>query len=87
MVSPASLPISTSSLSLAQSLRRYFRSRPSLQEVAVNVLQGSLGRRYRWLTIDHAQPVVLEPVYRNDGKMSVLQGYNSLTLADALIER
>ncbi|TFY90946.1 hypothetical protein DYL61_19850 [Pseudomonas nabeulensis] len=87
MVSPASLPISTSSLSLAQTIRRYFRSRPSLQEVAVNVLQGSLGRRYRWLTIDQTQPVVLEPIYRNDGKMSVLQGYNSLTLADALIER
>ncbi|KAF1027972.1 MAG: hypothetical protein GAK37_02329 [Pseudomonas sp.] len=80
-------PVSVPSLSSAQNIKRYFLTCPTLQEVAVTVLQRSLGVRYRWLTIDRDQPVVMEPVYRYDGKRFVLLGHNSLTLVDALIER
>lgn len=79
--------LSTPFLTLAQSLRRQFSSRPSLQDVAVNVLQHSLGERYRWLNIDSQQPLLMEPVYAYDGQGFTLQGYEGLTLVDALIER
>lgn len=84
----SSLPaLSTPSLTLAHAIKRYFASRPTLQAVAVKVLQDKLGRRYRWLTIDPQQPMLMEPVYAYSDKGSSLQGYNSLTLVDALIER
>ncbi|MGY2288654.1 dermonecrotic toxin domain-containing protein [Pseudomonas sp. SDO528_S397] len=87
MSHPSSPSVSAAHLATVQAIKRSFSSRPSLQEVAVDVLQASLGRSYRWLNIDQAQPVLMEPVYRYDGKTSVLEGHNSLTLVDALIER
>ena len=82
-----SLSPSAYALFLAQTLRRYFLSCPSLQDVAVKSLQRSLGDRYRWLTIDQAQPVLMEPLYSFDGKALKLEGHSSLTVVDALIER
>lgn len=65
----------TPSISLAQKIRTCFQSRPSLQDVAVHVLQHSLGRMYPWLSIDRAQPVLVTPGQKNQA------------LADALIGR
>jgi len=65
----------TPSTSLAQKIRTCFQSRPSLQDVAVHVLQHSLGRMYPWLSIDRAQPVLVTPGQKNQA------------LADALIGR
>lgn len=87
MTTEDSLSPSSSALYQAQLLRRYFLSCPSLQDVAVKTLQRSLGERYRWLTIDQTQPVLMEPLYRFDGKAFKHEGYNSLTVVDALIER
>jgi hypothetical protein len=78
---------SSSTLFQAKALRRYFLSCPSLQEVAVKSLRRSLGERYRWLIIDQTQPVLMEPLYSFDGKAFRLEGHNSLTVVDALIER
>lgn len=82
-----SLSPNSYALFLAQTLRRYFLSCPSLQEVAVKSLQRSLGERYRWLTIDQTQPVLMAPLYSFDGKAPKLEGHSSLTVVDALIER
>ena len=87
MTTEVSLSPSSSALYQAQMLRQYFLSCPSLQDVAVKSLQRSLGDRYRWLTIDQNQPVLMEPLYSFDGKAFKLDGYSSLTVADALIER
>ena len=87
MTTDTSPSLSVPFLTLAQSIRRQFEDCPSLQDVAANVLRHSLGERYRWLTIDLQQPVVMEPVYSFDGKTTILQGHNALTLVDALIER
>ncbi|MBC2383198.1 hypothetical protein HF257_26705 [Pseudomonas sp. WS 5106] len=87
MTTEASLSPSSPSLYQAQVLRRYFLACPSLQDVAIKTLQRSLGERYRWLIIDQTQPVLMEPLYRFDGKAFKLEGHNSLTVVDALIER
>lgn len=78
---------SAHTLYVARTIRRYFLSCPTLQQVAVFVLQSSLGQSYRWLDIDQAQPVLMEPVYAYENATFKLTGHTSLTLADALIAR
>lgn len=87
MATHASSALNGLSLYPIQQIRRHFLSCPTLQEVAIAVLQQSLGNQYRWLVINPSHPVLLEPVYVFDGKAFKLAGHNSLTLVDALIER
>ncbi|MDR9879328.1 hypothetical protein RJC98_29505 [Pseudomonas allii] len=87
MTAPSSFARSELATELARKILDYFATRPSLQEVALRVMEDSLPTRYRWLPINHTGPMLLTPVYRYDNRTFVLEGHDAQNLPDALIER
>jgi hypothetical protein len=86
MVALSTPPFRERCAELAQNILQHFADPPSLREVALRVVQHSLGVQYPWLPINHTEPILLRPVYRYDNGSYTIERHDAQNLPDALIE-